>query len=156
MNIAKVDYGMSNLNSVKKKLTHLKVDVSITSDQRIIKKADKIILPGVGHFINAFENLNNLHLIDILNEEVLINKKPILGICLGMQLMAKQSEEGNANGLGWINADVVKFIIKNNLHYKVPHIGWNTVSVKKKSNLFNDIDISSEFYFVHSYYMRCH
>lgn len=149
-----VDYGMGNLNSIKKKLTRLKINPIVSSDSKEIQSADKIILPGVGHFAKAMSRLKDLNLIDVLNEEVLIKTKPILGICLGMQLMAKKSEEGNASGLGWIEADVVKFKVTDTLTYKVPHTGWNQIVILKDSLLMKNIPDQSEFYFVHSYHLK--
>ncbi|MBI4945013.1 MAG: imidazole glycerol phosphate synthase subunit HisH [Bacteroidetes bacterium] len=149
-----VDYGMGNLNSVRKKLSKFKCNPVISSDAKDIANADKIILPGVGHFQNAMKNLNKLNLVDILNEVVLVKQKPILGICLGMQLMGNKSEEGNAAGLGWIDADVVKFKVHDTLKFKIPHVGWNHISKLKESCLMKDIPELSEFYFVHSYYLQ--
>ncbi|MEI6124732.1 MAG: imidazole glycerol phosphate synthase subunit HisH [Bacteroidota bacterium] len=147
-----VDYGMGNLNSVKRKLNRLKIEARITSDIKEILSADKLILPGVGHFSKAMENLQKLNLIETLHEVVLVKQKPILGICLGMQLMAKRSEEGNTAGLGWFNADVVRFKVQNTLKFKVPHTGWNQIVTSKKSMLMQGIPNFSEFYFVHSYH----
>jgi glutamine amidotransferase len=148
-----VDYGMGNLNSVKRKLSRLNVNALISSDADDIRSADKIILPGVGHFKKAMESLRSLGLIDVLNKEVLMKKKPILGICLGMQLMSKKSEEGNVEGLGWLDADVVRFKVKDKLKYKIPHIGWNRILISKESKLMKNIPDLSEFYFVHSYHL---
>lgn len=142
---------MGNINSVKKQLERLKVDVIVTSDPLEISKADKIILPGVGHFGKAMENLNSLNLIDTLNETVLEKNTPVLGICLGMQLMAKSSEEGNVNGLGWFDADVVKMELKDKLRYKIPHTGWNTINIMKDSPINSGLNTLSSFYFVHAY-----
>lgn len=151
-NIVIVDYGMGNLHSVKKKLLRLNVNPIISSNPNEILNADKIILPGVGHFKKAMENLQKLNLIDALNESVLTKKTPILGICLGMQLMATKSEEGNVNGFAWFDAEVVKFKIQNTLKFKVPHTGWNQITINKKSLLMKNIPELSEFYFVHSYH----
>jgi glutamine amidotransferase len=101
------------------------------------------------------DNLKSLNLLDILNENVLIKKKPILGICLGMQLMAKRSEEGNAEGLGWFDAEVVHFNVADKLRYKIPHTGWNQITKVKDSMLLKDIPDAAEFYFVHSYHFKC-
>jgi glutamine amidotransferase len=120
-----------------------------------ISKSDKIILPGVGHFHKAVENLKKMHLWEALNQAVIINETPILGICLGMQLMAKHSEEGDIDGFGWFDAEVVKFQVKDSLTYKIPHTGWNQIIKVKGSHLMNDIPDLSEFYFVHAYHFRC-
>lgn len=154
--IVVVDYGMGNLYSVKRKLDLLSVDGIISSSPADLKKADKIILPGVGHFNQAMNNLKTLGLDDALNETVLQKQKPILGICLGMQLMASHSEEGNATGFGWFNADVKKMLVRNSIQFKIPHMGWNEVEQKKPSRLLQHINDASEFYFVHSYYWQSH
>lgn len=153
-NIAIIDYGMGNLFSVRKVLASLGVHVIITNDPEKILAADKLILPGVGHFGKAMENLKRLNLIETLNTAVLQNKTPILGICLGMQLMAKRGEEGDTEGFGWFDAEVVKFNVKDQLRFKVPHVGWNCVEVNMLSKLMSNIDDTAEFYFVHSYYMK--
>ena len=152
--VAIVDYGTGNLHSVKRNLDRMNVSSVVSSDPDAILSSDKIILPGVGHFDTAMSKLAELNLIDPLNEAVLIRHKPILGICLGMEVMAKRSEEGTAAGLGWFDADTVRFQISNQLRYKVPHIGWNQVNFKKQSLLMNKIPDGSEFYFVHSYYLK--
>lgn len=147
------DFGMGNLHSVEQSLHRMNVVPVVSSDPAEIKKADKIILPGVGHFKKAMENLKALNMIEELNEAVLIKKKPVLGICLGLQLMTTKSEEGNINGLGWIDASVVKFSVENSIKYKVPHIGWNKILLKKKSDILHNIPDFSEFYFLHSYHL---
>ena len=149
-----VDYRLGNLNSVKKKLDRLKTTVSITSNPRDIVKADKIILLGVGHFAKAMKNIKELDLVDALNEIAIVKKKPVLGICLGMQLMAKDSEEGKTEGLGWLDANVRKMQVDDTLKFKIPHTGWNKIIQSKKSHLMKGIPESSEFYFVHSYYLK--
>lgn len=148
-----IDYGMGNLHSVWKKLKKLNANVIVSNNYNDIKSSDKIILPGVGHFGKAMDSLNSLNLIDVLNEHVLIAKKPILGICLGMQLMTNSSAEGNVKGLGWFDAEVIRFNVKDTLEYKVPHTGWNQIDIKKESALMKDIPNFSEFYFVHSYHV---
>jgi glutamine amidotransferase len=149
-----VDYGTGNLNSVKRSLDRMRVSSIISSDPKDIISAEKIILPGVGHFVKAMSNLKELHLLDTLHEAVLVKQKPILGICLGMELMTKESEEGNAKGLGWLDAKVMRFNVSDKMKYKVPHTGWNRINVKKKSLLMNNISDLSEFYFVHSYHLK--
>jgi glutamine amidotransferase len=152
VNIAIVDLGMGNPSGVYKKLYHLGATAFIAATPEQVLKADKIILPGVGHFGKACEKLRELSLYDILNEMVLIKKTPVLGICLGMQLMGNESEEGGATGLGWLNTRVVRFKLLNALRYKVPHVGWNTVDCYNKGILLNNIEANSEFYFLHSYH----
>ncbi len=149
-----VDYSMGNLNSVQKKLIQLNANVVISSDPIVIANADKLILPGVGHFEKAIEIMHQKGLWDVLNKSVLIDKKPILGICLGMQLMTKFSEEGNVDGLGWIDATVVRFQVQDSLKFKIPHMGWNQIEIKKESSLMNGLTNQSEFYFVHSYHVK--
>jgi glutamine amidotransferase len=144
---------MGNLNSVKRKLYRIGCDAHISSNYQDIISADKIILPGVGHFNKAMDYLKELNIIDALNNYVLVKKKPILGICLGMQLMANSSEEGNVKGLGWFDADVIRFNVKDTLKYKVPHVGWNQITNTKQSALMQGIENNSEFYFIHSYHM---
>ncbi len=149
-----VNYGMGNLNSVKRVMDRLKVDAIISSKPEDIIDAQKIILPGVGHFGKAISNLKELNLLEALNEFALVKKKPILGICLGMELMAKKSEEGNAEGLGWFDAEIIKFSVSDKIKYKIPHMGWNQINIKKECPLMSDIPESSEFYFVHSYHLK--
>ena len=145
---------MGNLNSVKKMMDRMQVDAVISSKPEDILNGQKIILPGVGHFGKAMDNLKNLNLADALHEAVLVKQKPILGICLGMQLMAAKSEEGETEGLGWFDAEVVKFDISDKLKYKIPHIGWNQIEIKKNCPLMNGISELSEFYFLHSYHLK--
>jgi glutamine amidotransferase len=154
MKIHIVDYGMGNIFSVQKKLLQENVNISVSSLQKDIVNADKIILLGVGHFKKAMDNLQELNLIEPLNKFALIQKKPILGICLGMQLMANWSEEGDVSGLGWVDASVKKFKTLNTKKFKIPHIGWNTVQLLKKSALMHNIKPEEEFYFVHSFYIE--
>ena len=155
-NITIINYEMGNLFSVKRKVDKLKANSVITSDPRIITKSDKIILVGVGHFKMAMKKLSQLNLIDPLNEAVLVKKIPVLGICLGMQLMAKKSEEGDVEGLGWIDADIKKIKVEDPIRFKIPHMGWNTVKITKESKLMEGISDSSEFYFVHSFFCKAY
>lgn len=134
-------------------LNRIGVRSSVSSTLHDIAEADKIVMPGVGHFGKAMESLAEHGLIDALNEAVLIKQKPVLGICLGMELMANTSEEGNARGLGWLDAEAVRFDPEFSSRLKVPHMGWNSVSFKKESRLMAGIDESAEFYFAHSYYL---
>ena len=148
-----INYGMGNLGSVKRKLDRIGISSKISDEPAELKIFSKLILPGVGHFANAVKELKIRGIWDTLYEEVLIKKKPILGICLGMQLMALHSEEGDIQGLGWFDAKVVHFHVSNKLIYKVPHIGWNTLSVKNGSLLLNGIPDNTGFYFVHSFHL---
>ena len=153
-NLVIVDYGTGNLNSVKKMMDRMKVDSIISSNPKDIISCQKIVLPGIGHFGKVMAKLKELNLLDTLHEAVLVKKKPILGICLGMQLMAKKSEEGNTKGLGWLDSEVVKFSVSDKIKHKIPHIGWNRIRIKKNSLLMNNISELSEFYFLHSYYLK--
>lgn len=153
--ISIINYGMGNIGSVVKKIKNIGFEPIIVRQKEELQKATKIILPGVGHFASAMIKLKELDLLDTLNQKVLEQKTPILGICLGMQIMAKHSEEGNAQGLGWFNAEVVRFQIKDKLRYKIPHMGWNGVEIQKQTSLFKDVDKHQGFYFVHAYHMKC-
>lgn len=153
-NIVIVDYGMGNLRSVQKKLDR-HASVCISADTDVIANAGKLVLPGVGHFANGVKNLKESGIWKVLNHKVLIECTPILGICLGMQLMARYSQEGNTEGLGWFDADVVRFDVADKLTHKVPHMGWNTAEATKPSCLFTNIPARAMFYFVHSYHIVC-
>lgn len=150
-----VNYGMGNLWSVKKKLDRIKIDSLISDNWKDLKKCDRLILPGVGHFSNAIAEIKRRDLWSYLDDEVVLNKKPILGICLGMQLMAKSSEEGDEAGFGWFDAEIIRFRINDKLKYKVPQIGWNQIIIKKDNHLFKGVDLETGFYFVHSFHIVC-
>lgn len=148
-----VDYKMGNLRSVQKAFEKIGASAIISNDIETIKSSQKIVLPGVGSFKDGMKHLKELNLIELLNEEVIVNRKPFLGICLGMQLISNKSYENvETNGLGWIDAEVIKFEFLNNKKLKVPHVGWNNVSYKEKNLLYNGIENNSDFYFVHSYH----
>ncbi len=149
-----VDYGTGNHNSVKKALDRLSLKVAVTSSAADIAAADKIILPGVGHFGRAMTNLTERGLIDCLNDAALKRNTPILGICLGMELLAKGSDEADVEGLGWLDAYARRVEVPNASRYKVPHMGWNGVRIRKASRLMDGIDESAEFYFAHSYHLE--
>ncbi len=150
-----VDYGIGNLASVLNMFKKIGVkDVVISSEKEIIEKASKIVLPGVGAFDTGMNNLEHSGLISILNKKALEEKVPVLGICLGMQLLSKRSEEGVKQGLGWIDAETVKFDLNPQLMLKVPHMGWSYISVKR-NNLLVEMTSKSRFYFVHSYHVKC-
>ncbi|MBN1213871.1 MAG: imidazole glycerol phosphate synthase subunit HisH [Candidatus Lokiarchaeota archaeon] len=149
-----IDYGMGNLRSVQKAFERIRVKAIITSREDDILNADKIILPGVGHFERGFANLKKLGIFEILNSAVIEKKIPILGICLGMQLMTEYSEEGNCEGLGWIKGKTRKFNFQIK-KLKIPHMGWNNLNIKRENNLTHNIDNNDFFYFVHSYFVTC-
>lgn len=148
-----IDYGMGNIRSVLNKMHRAGQDAIVSDDPSVIERADKIILPGVGHFKKGMEQLETRGILGVLNKKVLEDKTPILGICLGMQLLTKHSEEGDAEGLGWIDGETVRFRL-NDIRHKVPHMGWNSVEKAKDSPLLKDIPEQSIFYFVHSYYVK--
>lgn len=150
-----IDYGMGNLRSVQKKLEQVGARVMVSDDPFIIEKAEKLVLPGVGHFANGVNKLKTMDLWDVLNKRVIEDKVPILGICLGMQLMARHSDEGNGFGLDWFDAEVVRFDIVDKLSFKVPHMGWNNAVVNKESALLSGLSSEAMFYFVHSFHMVC-
>lgn len=151
-----IDYGMGNLGSVANMFKRIGVESMISSDIDVISQASKILLPGVGAFDTAMEKINELGLIPILNFKALEEKIPIMGICLGMQLLTESSEEGKLKGLGWIPGHVKKFSFEDDkLGLKVPHMGWNFIRSNKISNLTKDLPEPSKFYFVHSYYVEC-
>lgn len=151
-----IDYGMGNVGSIENMLKKNGVKATVSSEITDIENADKLILPGVGAFDNAVKNLNQLNLIPVLSEKVLDEKIPVLGICLGFQLLAKKSEEGTLEGLKWLDAEVVKFNFdESDTGLKIPHMGWNTVDIQKKSPLFHEMYEEPRFYFVHSYHFVC-
>lgn len=147
-----IDYDVGNIGSIENMIKKIGHECVISRDPIVIKNAKKLLLPGVGSFDYAMNKLEEFNLIEILNEEVLINKKPILGICLGMQLMTKGSDEGLKKGLGWIDAFTNSFRVND---LKVPHMGWNIVNIKKDSVLVNDFFLENRFYFVHSFFVDC-
>jgi imidazole glycerol-phosphate synthase subunit HisH len=150
-----VDYGMGNLGSVLKSLRYLNVEAKISESKSDIETASKLILPGVGHFSRAMAKLKDLDYVDVLNKRVLEKKVPVLGICLGMQLLAMSSEEGESKGLGWIDAKIKKFEIEDKLRWKVPQMGWNSIDIQRENILLENIKQGELFYFVHSFFMSC-
>ena len=150
-----IDYGMGNLGSIQNMLKKVNAQAVVSSDRKVIASADKLILPGVGSFDHAIANLNRQGLIPLLNEKTIDSRIPLLGVCLGMQLLTKRSEEGVMPGLGWIDAETVRFRFENQ-KLKIPHMGWNSAEIKKRDDpLFKDFGDDPRFYFVHSYYVRC-
>ena len=155
MNVTIVDYNSGNISSVInsfKEVAKNEVNIEVTSDLEKIKFSDKIVLPGQGSFKSCIDALKNINgLVDTLDEFVLINKKPLLGICVGLQMFADIGyEEKETKGLGWIPGKVTK-IDNQNGKYKLPHIGWNQLNIVKNSKIFNGLENNSHMYFVHSY-----
>ena len=155
MNVTIVDYNSGNISSVInsfKEVAKDKVNIEVTSDLSKIKSTDKVVLPGQGSFKSCLDALNKIDgLIDTLNEFAITNKKPLLGICVGLQMFANIGyEETETKGLGWIPGKVSK-INNQNGKFKLPHIGWNQINIVKDSKIFKDIENNSHMYFVHSY-----
>ncbi len=155
MNVTIVDYKSGNISSVInsfKEVAKDKVNIEVTSDLNKIKSSDKVVLPGQGSFKSCIDALKNINgLVDTLNEFAIDNKKPLLGICVGLQMFADVGyEETETKGLGWISGKVSKLDNQNG-KYKLPHIGWNQINIVKKSKILKDIENNSHMYFVHSY-----
>ena len=151
-----IDYGVGNLGSIKNMLKKAGGESVISSDVRVISEAGKLILPGVGSFDTGMTNILNLGILDILKRKVMVEKIPLLGICLGMQLLSNRSEEGMVEGLGFINGETVKldFPESKKRMFKIPHMGWNYVELQKPSRLFSGMYPNPRFYFVHSYSLK--
>lgn len=150
-----IDYGAGNLGSIQNMLHKLGVESKISSEKIDLIQATKLILPGVGSFDYGMSKLKELDLVDLLNLRVIEEHTPILGVCLGVQLFCKSSEEGTLPGLGWFDAKVFRFpaeVDKKKL--RVPHMGWDVATTKKPSKLFNEMPEDSRFYFVHSYFIH--
>ena len=155
MKVTIVDYSSGNISSVInsfKEVAQKKTTIEVTSDLNKIKSSDKIVLPGQGSFKSCVDALNKISgLNDTLNEFVIVNKKPLLGICVGLQMFADVGyEETETKGLGWISGKVSK-IDNQNGKYKLPHIGWNQINILKESKIFKEVENNSHMYFVHSY-----
>lgn len=149
-----VDYGMGNIRSVANAFARLGADYAISNDATDFSDGAAIVLPGVGAFHAAMENLRARGLDEALGEQVLIRQKPFLGICLGLQLIAKDSvESGYATGLGWIDGHVLK--LEPVPHHPVPHVGWNEVVYRPESPLFQRVEEGAHFYFDHSFHLQC-
>ena len=150
-----INYGSGNVQAIANIYNRTKFQYKIIQDPEQLKTVDKLILPGVGDFDETIKVLDSSGLRNALNEEVLLKKKPVLGICVGMQILSNDSEEGSQKGLGWINGNVKKFdISKIKDKPFIPHMGWNNVKPQINHDLFNKIDIELGFYFVHSYFFQ--
>lgn len=155
MKIAIIDYDMGNVRSIENAINHVgDYEIQITNDPSVIKASSCIILPGVGAFPDAMKKLQEKKLIDVLSNEVMVNKKPVLGICLGMQLLFESSEEIELTvGLGWIPGRVE--YMKPGQNLRVPHVGWNSLILKKEQSVFDYLHEDKDFYFVHSLWVNC-
>ncbi len=150
-----IDYGMGNLGSIRNMLRKIGAPAEISSRPEVLESADKLILPGVGAFDSGMRSLAEKGMIPLLNRRILEEKCLILGICLGMQLMTRESEEGNLPGLGWIAATTRRFrFAGDSANLKIPHMGWNLVKPANRATLFSGLE-EPRFYFVHSYHVCC-
>lgn len=154
--IAIVDYGTGNVGSLGNMLHKIGQTATLASTPEVLERADAILLPGVGAFDRGMGNLQASGLLETLTRRVQGDGVPVLGICLGMQLLARSSEEGTLPGLGWIDAVCQKFTFPpEDRQHKVPHMGWNAVQPRSGENLFSDMEPGALFYFVHSYHVVC-
>jgi len=151
-----VNYGVGNLGSIQNMLKKIGANYIVSSSPKDIERAEKILLPGVGAYDAAIKNLHEQNYFEILNKRVAHDKVPILGICLGMQLLTESSDEGQEPGFGWIKGTTKKFDLKEHEDdLKVPHMGWNFINPTQESPLIAEMDENYRFYFVHSYYVEC-
>lgn len=154
--ISVIDYGAGNIASVINMIKHIGGEAEIIADPKMLPHAEKLLLPGVGAFDHGMHCLKSAGWLDQLNSAVLEHRVPILGICLGMQLMCKSSQEGKETGLGWIDAEVLRFRFEEkNAALKVPHMGWNVVTACQDNILVSGTQDELRFYFVHSFYVQC-
>ncbi len=154
--IAVVDYKMGNPGSIINMLKRVGGEAELTDDPEMIARADRLILPGVGAFDAGMANLAQHGLLPALNRFALEERRPVLGICLGMQLMGRRSQEGSLRGLGWLDADTVRFgFDQAATGLKIPHMGWNSVRAVGEGGLFRGLEEEAFFYFVHSYHLVC-
>lgn len=151
-----VDYGLGNLGSIANMASRLGAKPVVSSDPEVLRGAGKLIVPGVGAFDRGMQNLRERGLVDVLAEKALEERVPVLGLCLGMHLFTRGSEEGTEPGLGWLEADTVRFHFGGNGgSLKVPHMGWSDVSVRRPHYLFDNGDEERRYYFVHSFHVVC-
>jgi len=150
-----IDFGLGNIQAFLNIYKKLNIEANVAKSIDDLILADKLILPGVGHFDHAMKSFNNSGMREMVEDLVIQKKMPILGVCVGMQMMADSSEEGNEPGLGWISGKVREFSVINQ-DDPLPHMGWNSVRPNSKNNLFDNIDTDMlSFYFLHSYYFEC-
>jgi len=151
-----VDYGLGNLGSIANMASRLGAKPVVSSDPAVLRAADKLILPGVGAFDRGMQNLHERGLVDVLSQKALDERVPVLGLCLGMHLFTRRSEEGSESGLGWLDADTVRFqFAGDGGNLKVPHMGWNEVGGRRPHYLLDDDDAERRYYFVHSFHVVC-
>lgn len=151
--IAIVHYGLGNVHAFTNIFRRLNIPVTMATTPEDLNAADRIILPGVGAFDWAMTRLNNSGMRDALKHSVMIERKPILGICVGMQMLARSSDEGEAKGLGWVDGDVKRIDVSTfSQETHLPHMGWNDVQARECTGLFSELDSNARFYFLHSYY----
>ena len=154
--IAIIDYGVGNVRAFANVYHNLNIPFIIARENKDLHEAKKIILPGVGTFDYAMQRLNDSGFRDILDHKVLIDKIPVIGICVGMQMLASKTEEGVLPGLRWIDGEVKKFTPPSNgSTMRIPHMGWNTIKSRNSNGLLKGLENSSRFYFLHSYYFKC-
>lgn len=153
--IVVLDYGLGNLGSIKKMVRRVGGSCEISSSVEAIADATKLVLPGVGSFDKAMQNLRSGGFLDILNQRVLRDGVPCLGICLGMQILFESSEEGQEKGLGWIKGRVRRFSFEEGSKLRIPHMGWNVGYPVRPSPLLDNMFAENRFYFVHSYHVEC-
>lgn len=151
-----IDYGLGNIRAFVNVYQRLNIETRIAHNAKDLQDASKIILPGVGAFDHAMNQLNNSGMREELEKQVMINKVPVVGICVGMQMLANSSDEGNLPGLGWIDG-TVKLFDTTKIKYKtrLPHMGWNTINPVSNKPLLNGFNAESRFYFLHSFYFEC-
>lgn len=155
MKLVVVDAGIGNLGAIPNMLKRLGVSAKVTNNREEIGQADRLILPGVGAFDPAMQTLHDLDIVEALREKALIQRVPVLGVCLGMQLMFDGSEEGSLPGLGWIPGRVVKFTPDaSDRTVRIPHMGWNWVEPTDHGSLFSGFEETPRFYFAHSYHVN--
>lgn len=151
-----IDYGVGNINAFLNIFKQLNIKAKTATSVGDLALVNKLILPGVGHFDYAMQKFSDSGMMDRVNELVKIEKKPVLGVCVGMQMMANSSNEGKLPGLGWIDAEVLKFDdAQRSAKLPLPHMGWNDVHPNLESKLFHDLKVDARFYFLHSYYFKC-
>ena len=150
-----IDYGVGNIKAFANIYKNLNITFKIVKDISEFENITKLILPGVGSFDHAMTSLENSGMREKLDELVLEKKIPVIGICVGMQMLAKSSEEGTLNGLGWIDGIVKKFDKSKIKNAPLPHMGWNNLKIEKKNKIFDNLEENPRYYFLHSYYFEC-